>query len=77
MSRVAGAPYKETRLPVPAVLWRPDAPASPADIVAGMNATRHFLLRHLLEPQGGQLPEARERLFDRMRRLAASEMFML
>jgi DNA repair protein RecO (recombination protein O) len=77
VSREAGAPYKDKLLPLPEFLWRPDAPASPADIVAGMNATRHFLLHHLLEPQGVQLPEARKRLFDRMRRLAVSGMFML
>ena len=77
MSREAGAPYKEKLLPLPEFLWRPDAPASPADIVAGVNATRHFLLHHLLGSHGGQLPEARDRLFDRMRRLAASGMFML
>ena len=65
-------PISDKLLPLPGFLWRPDAPAAPADIVAGLVLTRHFLLHHLLEPQGGRLPEARERLFERMRRFAGS-----
>jgi len=60
-------------LPLPGFLWR-EVPAEPADIVAGLILTRHFLLHHLLQPQGGRLPEARERLFERMRRAAAGGM---
>jgi DNA repair protein RecO (recombination protein O) len=69
VSRDVGAPYHDKLLPLPGFLWR-DAPADPADIVAGLVLTRHFLLHHLLLPQGGRLPEARERLVERMRRLA-------
>jgi DNA repair protein RecO (recombination protein O) len=72
VSREAGAPYLDKLLPLPAFLWRPDAPATPADIVVGLVLTRHFLRYHLLEPQGGRLPEARQRFFERMRRLAVS-----
>lgn len=71
VSREAGLPYHDKLLPLPAFLWR-EAPAAPADIVAGLALTRHFLLHHLLEPQGGHLPEARERLTERMRRHATS-----
>jgi DNA repair protein RecO (recombination protein O) len=70
VSRDSAAPYRDKLLPLPGFLWR-DVPAGPADIVAGLVLTRHFLLHHLLLPQGGQLPEARERLVERMRRLAA------
>ena len=77
VSREAGAPYKDKLLPLPGFLSRPDAPAGPADIVAGLILTRHFLLHHLLEPQGGRLPEARERLFERIRRLAVSGLPMV
>ena len=73
VSRDAGAPYHDKLLLLPAFLWRP-APAEPADIVSGLALTWHFLLHHLLLPQGGKLPEARERLADRMRRHAASGM---
>lgn len=69
VSRESGAPYREKLLPLPGFLWR-DAPAEPGDIVAGLVLTRHFLLHHLLEPQGGRLPEARERFLERMRRIA-------
>ena len=74
VSREAGAPYKDKLLPLPGFLWRPETPAAPADIVAGLILTRHFLLHHLLEPQGGRLPEARERLFERIRRFAVSDL---
>jgi len=71
VSRETGVPYKDKLLSLPRFLWRPDAPADPADIVAGLTLTRHFLRYHLLEPHGVRLPEARERLFDRVLRLAA------
>src|SRR5947207_10347463 len=69
VSRAAGLPYHDKLLPLPGFLWR-RAPAEPDDIVAGLVLTRHFLLHHLFEPQGGRLPEARDRLTDRMRRNA-------
>jgi DNA repair protein RecO (recombination protein O) len=71
VSRDTGEPYHDKLLPLPGFLWR-DVAAEPADIVAGLILTRHFLLHHLLQPQGGRLPEARERLLERMRRLATS-----
>jgi len=71
VSREAGLPYHDKLLPLPGFLWH-EAPAGPAEIVAGLVMTRHFLLYHLLLPQGGRLPEARERLLDRMRRHAAA-----
>src|SRR4051812_7247673 len=77
VSRETGEPYKDRLLPLPGFLWRQDVPATPADIVAGLDLTRHFLLRHVFEPQRKRLSEARERLFERMRRLAGSAMFML
>ncbi|HEX5453013.1 MAG TPA: DNA repair protein RecO [Stellaceae bacterium] len=73
VSREAGRPYHDRLLPLPAFLWR-DAPADRDDILAGLALTRHFLLHHLFEPQGGHLPEARERLSERLRRHASSGM---
>ncbi len=72
VARDAGLPYHDKLLPLPDFLWRAAAQASPGDIVAGLALTRHFLLHHLFEPQGGHLPEARERLAERMRRHAAA-----
>lgn len=68
VSRSAGAPYQDKLLPLPGFLWR-EAAAEPADIVAGLALTAHFLHHHLLEPQGRTLPEARARLADRLKRL--------
>jgi DNA repair protein RecO (recombination protein O) len=70
VSRDSGAPYHDKLLPLPGFLWR-EMQAEPADIVAGLIMTRHFLLHHVLQPQGGRLPEARERLHERMWRLAS------
>jgi DNA repair protein RecO (recombination protein O) len=67
VSREAGQPYRDKLLPLPAFLWC-DATTGPAEIVAGLVLTHHFLLHHLFEAQGGRLPEARERFAERMRR---------
>ncbi len=74
VSRETGDPYRDKLLPLPGFLWRPEASAAPADIVAGLILTGHFLLHHLLEPQGGLLPQARERFFERIRRFAVSDL---
>jgi DNA repair protein RecO (recombination protein O) len=68
VSRSAGAPYHDKLLPLHGFLWR-GVTAEPADLVAGLMLTGYFLHRHLLEPQGRTLPEARGRLADRLRRL--------
>ena len=67
VSRGAGAAYRDKLLPLPDFLWR-DAPARGTDIAAGLALTRYFLLHHLLLPHGRPMPEARERLAERMRR---------
>ena len=71
VSRETGAPYHDKLLPLPAFLWR-DAVPQPLDIVAGLQLTGHFLRHHLLAPHGADLPEARVRLVERMRRAAAA-----
>jgi DNA repair protein RecO (recombination protein O) len=77
VSRTAGAPYHDKLLPLPGFLWR-DTPASQQepvgqqDIVAGLALTGYFLMHHVLAPHGGKLPEARQRLADRMRRSATA-----
>jgi DNA repair protein RecO (recombination protein O) len=67
VSRAAAAPYRDKLLPLATFLWR-DSPAERRDITAGLALTGYFLLHHLLAPHGRQLPEARERLAERMRR---------
>ena len=71
VSRAAAAPYRDKLLPLPPFLWREEAP-SPADIVAGLALTEHFLVHHLLAPQGRGLPEARVRFAERVRRPTAA-----
>jgi DNA repair protein RecO (recombination protein O) len=73
VSREAGLPYHDKLLPLPGFLWR-EAPASREEILAGLALTQYFLLHHVLAPHAGKLPEARERLADRMRRPAATGM---
>jgi len=70
VSRSAGAPYRDKLLALPGFLWR-EAPPEGADIVTGLTLTGYFLDRHLLEPQGRTLPEARGRLADRLKRLVS------
>jgi DNA repair protein RecO (recombination protein O) len=72
VSRSAGEPYRDKLLRLPGFLWC-DTAAEISDIVTGLDLTAHFLHRHLLEPQGRGLPEARARLAERMRRVAAEE----
>jgi DNA repair protein RecO (recombination protein O) len=71
VSRTAGLPYHDKLLPLPGFLWR-EGSASRAEIVAGLALTQYFLLHHVLAPHGGKLPEARERLAERMRRSATA-----
>jgi DNA repair protein RecO (recombination protein O) len=72
VSRSAGEPYRHKLLALPGFLWC-DSAAEITDIVAGLDLTAHFLHHHLLEPEGRRLPEARARLAERMRRVAAEE----
>jgi DNA repair protein RecO (recombination protein O) len=74
VSRAAGLPYHDKLLPLPGFLWREvsaNRPANRQEIVAGLALTGYFLLHHVMAPHGGRLPEARERLAERMRRGAA------
>jgi DNA repair protein RecO (recombination protein O) len=60
VSEAAGKPYRERLLPLPAFLLRGDAEIpSPDEIFDGYRLTGFFLQRHLFEPRGETLPEAR------------------
>jgi DNA repair protein RecO (recombination protein O) len=60
VSRGAGEPWRERLLRLPAFLHEEGAPA-PDDITAAFALTGFFLVRHVYEPRGGALPDARER----------------
>lgn len=68
VSAEAGLPYKDKLLILPDFLRSEagGAVADPAELVAGLKLTGHFLSHHVLEPNGGHLPPARIRLVDRL-----------
>ena len=60
VSRQAGEPWKDKLLALPAFLCQSSADdASFDDIVAGFALTGFFLMRHVLEPRGLRLADAR------------------
>lgn len=59
--RDVGQPYHDKLLLLPNFLWR-DTQADPAQIAQGLRLTEHFLLHHVLLPQGRAMPAARTRL---------------
>lgn len=66
VSAEAGFPYKDKLLILPEFLRFETGGAVPdsADLVTGLRLTGHFLIHHVLESQGGQLPPARQRFVD-------------
>jgi DNA repair protein RecO (recombination protein O) len=61
VSREAGEPWKEQLLALPAFLIS-EADHTAADVVAGFALTGFFLARHVFEPRGIAVPEARAAL---------------
>jgi DNA repair protein RecO (recombination protein O) len=61
VSRRAGEPWKDRLLTLPAFLSEelPHEPPVWDDVAAGFDLTGFFLMRHVLEPRGMRLPEAR------------------
>jgi DNA repair protein RecO (recombination protein O) len=70
VSRSAGLPFHDKLLVLPGFLWR-DVPADEVQIGQGLRLTEHFLLHHVLLPQGKTLPAARSRLAARLHRISA------
>ncbi|HEY1707938.1 MAG TPA: DNA repair protein RecO [Rhizomicrobium sp.] len=69
VSRNAGALYKERLFALPGLLLgSQNADPSPADIVAGLRLTGHFLTERVLGPHNRELPPARVRLDEFARR---------
>ncbi len=65
ISAVAGAPYADKLLALPAFLVRGGA-GDAAAVAAGLALTGHFLERQVLAPHGRPMPPARTRLVDRI-----------
>ena len=71
VSLSAGEPYRDRLLPLPPFLLGQGV-AGPADISPGLALSDYFLQRHVSSPQGGRLPDSRERLLQSLRRMAAA-----
>ncbi len=65
VSRRAAGAWAPRLLPLPAFLVA-EVPATPADVLAGLRLSGHFVERHLLAPQGRLQPLARVRLVQLM-----------
>ncbi|HYZ31831.1 MAG TPA: DNA repair protein RecO [Crenalkalicoccus sp.] len=77
VSAEAGAPWAPRLLPLPGFLLRPERPGTddasgPADWLAGLRLTGHFLARDAFGQQHRRLPNARLLLQDRVGALATS-----
>lgn len=59
VSRGAGEPWKDKLLALPAFLAGP-GPVVLEDVLAGFRLTGYFLSRHVFEPRGLAMPDARE-----------------
>lgn len=69
VSRAAGEPFRDKLFALPAFVAGDDALPSAADLLAGFILTEHFLLRHVIEPRGEALPQARSAFITTVRRL--------
>lgn len=70
VSRAAGQAYDAKLLKLPAFLRDDDAPAGEGDLLAGFALTGYFLERDVLAPHGLAMPQARDRLIERLARRA-------
>jgi DNA repair protein RecO (recombination protein O) len=74
VSAEAGAAYADRLLTLPLFLLSPESPATPADVLSGLDLTGYFLRRHVFaqRPEGragnGEEPAARARFIARLRR---------
>lgn len=66
VSAEAGEPYKERMLALPGFL-KGEGELKTGDIEAGLKLTAHFIERRVLWPVDRQLPEARERMIERLK----------
>jgi DNA repair protein RecO (recombination protein O) len=71
VSAQAGAPYRDRLLALPRFLVpRSDAEPTPADVLDGLALTGHFLERRVFDPHNRNMPAARTRFVEILRRMA-------
>ena len=69
VSRAAGEPWRDRLLKLPDFLGaNPDGAVSASDIENGFGLTGFFLARHVLEPRGLMMPDARAHFIQAVRR---------
>ncbi|HAQ36156.1 MAG: DNA repair protein RecO [Maricaulis sp.] len=66
VSPEAAEPYLDKLLTLPGFLAGPGRDVEPGDVAAGLKLTGHFLQRRVLWPHDRDLPEARQRMIDRL-----------
>ena len=71
VGREGAGEYRQRLLPLPPFLRGAGSPPDWPDIIAALKLTGHFLARDLLIERQGELLAARDRLMDRLRRIAA------
>ncbi|MDO9711405.1 DNA repair protein RecO [Paracraurococcus lichenis] len=71
VSAVAGEPWRDRLLPLPRFLLGQSGGEGPAEWLAGLRLTGHFLARDVFGERPGGLPQARGLLQDRVAALAA------
>lgn len=62
VSAIAGEPYKDRMLKLPAFLRDASAEAALDDAIDGLATTGHFIETRILHPAGREMPEARRRI---------------
>jgi DNA repair protein RecO (recombination protein O) len=74
VSRGAGEPWRDKLMPLPPFLVTEDTGEEPsaADVVHGFDITGFFLARHLFEPRGLALPDARRHFISAIARALPS-----
>ena len=71
VSAEAGAPYADRLLALPAFLRKRDnRTTNHVDIKSGLALSGHFLLTRVMQPDNREMPEARQRLLERLERQA-------
>lgn len=73
VSAAAAAPWKERLLPLPSFLLNADETGTPHDWAQGLRLSGHFLARDAFGQRHLPLPAARQRLVERVEKLAAEE----
>ena len=76
VSREAGEPYRDKLLVLPSFLKNGALPDA-GDVLNGLRLTGYFLDRHVFQPEGRSLPDARERLVGLLRKAAESGLLEL